>query len=471
MIEDIELHSQKEDYMENVGANVIAIADDVAPCAAADNPRDVIHRMQLLLNIVEDHGIQNHIQFGTDKCKLLISARPGKIKAVEALLKEEPGILTFFDRPVNLVDDFYVHIGVPQSPRNQSRNAVDYCIKKGENMTYKLQASTLNSLCGVSPLSNRKMFLSYHQPSFLYGLDTMHVNTTDISKLETKYRHTLKHMLSLPDCVSSPLVYLTMGILPATAQRDLEILGLLGQLGMCDQGDQNVRASIEHNLAFFDDKFAGWSAVVRKTALEYGLPDPLQYLQHPWRPDRWRSHCRTVITEHWDHKLRAEAEPRSSSDYADLSSLSTTTPMRIWQQAGLSSQAVKHATIASWMYCGTYFTRELLHKMHKSKSPSCACNPAISENIPHVLLYCELYDSIRQECIPKFIGMNNQILQISDDEKLLVISILDPLSSKLPETITSNWTSVTGVYQLARNFCHRIHLKREKIYMDLADKT
>jgi hypothetical protein len=134
--------------MANVGANVIAIADDVAPCAAADNPREVIHRMQLLLNIVEDHG--------TDKCKLLISPQPGKVKAVEALLKKDPGILTFFDQPVNLVVDSYVHIGVPQSPRNQSRNAVDYCIKKGENMTYKLQASTLNSLCGVSPLRNRK---------------------------------------------------------------------------------------------------------------------------------------------------------------------------------------------------------------------------------------------------------------------------------------------------------------------------
>ena len=67
--------------------------------------------------------------------------------------------------------------------------------------------------------------------------------------------------------------------------------------------------------------------------------------------------------------------------------------------------------------------------------------------------------------------MNDQLLQISDDEKLLVISILDPLSSKLPETITSNWNSVTGVYQLARKFCHRIHLKREKVYMDLDDKT
>ena len=79
----------------------------------------------------------------------------------------------------------------------------------------------------------------------------------------------------------------------------------------------------------------------------YGLPDPMQYLEHPLRPDRWRSHCRTVITEYWDTKLRADALPRSSSQYADIESLSTTVQMRIWQQAGLNSTAVKQATIVS----------------------------------------------------------------------------------------------------------------------------
>ena len=100
--------------------------------------------------------------------------------------------------------------------------------------------------------------------------------------------------------------------------------------------------------------------------------------------------------------------------------------------------------------------------MHKVKSPSCACNPGISENIPHILLYCEIYDEIRQECIPKLLNMNTQLMQISDYENLLVISILDPLTSKLPENITSSWSSVSGVYALSRKFCHRIHLKREK---------
>jgi hypothetical protein len=191
------------------------------------------------------------------------------------------------------------------------------------------------------------MFLSYHQPGFLYGLGPghdareHHRHVQIGNKVQTG---TQAYMLSMPDCVSSPLVYLTIGILPATAQHDLEIMGLLGQLGLCDQDNQNVREAIMHNLAFFDDKFAGWSGVARWTASQYGLPDPLQYLEHPWRPDRWRSHCCKVISEHWDLKLRseAEAEPRSSSQYADLDSLSTTTPMRIWKQAGPDSLAVKH---------------------------------------------------------------------------------------------------------------------------------
>ena len=50
-------------------------------------------------------------------------------------------------------------------------------------------------------------------------------------------------------------MYLSVGVLPATAQRDLEILGCLGQLALSDMDDQNVRKIILHNLTFFDDNF------------------------------------------------------------------------------------------------------------------------------------------------------------------------------------------------------------------------
>ena len=63
--------------------------------------------------------------------------------------------------------------------------------------------------------------------------------------------------------------------------------------------------------------------------------------------------------------------------------------------------------------------------------------------------------------------MNKKIFEITENENLLIISILDPLSSKLPHSVTSAWRSVSGVYELARKYCHRIHSKREKIYTDL----
>ena len=136
------------------------------------------------------------------------------------------------------------------------------------------------------------------------------------------------------------------------------------------------RIKINHNHNIFDGGFAGWSGLVRRTAEKYGLPGPLLYLQHPWRPDRWRSHCQTVITKQWDQRLKEETEPKTASQYVDLESLSISTPMRIWQQAGLNSAGANEATVVSWMYCGVFFMEK-------------------SETLSHFLLNCPLYEQIR----------------------------------------------------------------------------
>ena len=60
--------------------------------------------------------------------------------------------------------------------------------------------------------------------------------------------------------------------------------------------------------------------------------------------------------------------------------------------------------------------------------------------------------------------MNKKILEITENKNLLIISILDPLSSKLPPSVTSGWSSVGDVYELARKYCHRIHSKRDNVH-------
>ena len=63
--------------------------------------------------------------------------------------------------------------------------------------------------------------------------------------------------------MSSAAVYLNIGVFPVSAQRDVEILGLLSQLASCDEEAQNIKGIIENSLTFYRIKFNGWSGLVR----------------------------------------------------------------------------------------------------------------------------------------------------------------------------------------------------------------
>ena len=87
MIKAIEGACTDSDMVANLPTNCVTVADDVAPTVTADSPREALHNLQILLNIVEAHGEQLFMSVGIEKCKLLISGRPKTIKAVEDLLQ------------------------------------------------------------------------------------------------------------------------------------------------------------------------------------------------------------------------------------------------------------------------------------------------------------------------------------------------------------------------------------------------
>ena len=255
------------------------------------------------------------------------------------------------------------------------------------------------------------------------------------------------------------------GIFPAEAQRDLDILGLLGQLAVCPSDLQNVTAIIYNNLAFYDTQFGGWSGLVRLTASKYGLPDPAKYMQSPWQPDRWRSYCKDRVAAHWDTKLKEEAESKLSLFMLDISSLSITKPAKIWAMAGLNALEVKKACIANWMLLGVYRTREVLHKMKKTKSNLCTACPANAVgSLKHYLLYCQFVNEIRENFIPQLFRSNLKVSTLIQDEDAIMISILDPESTLLPDEVRYNWDSTTDIYALSRDYVYNIHKKFEKYY-------
>ena len=64
----------------------------------------------------------------------------------------------------------------------------------------------------------------------------------------------------------------------------------------------------------------------------------------------------------------------------------------------------------------------------------------------------------------KYITQNKKLTEILNREELILLSILDPISSKLPDSVTKNWLSVKTAYSISREFCLNMHRKREKLY-------
>ena len=60
------------------------------------------------------------------------------------------------------------------------------------------------------------------------------------------------------------------------------------------------------------------------------------------------------------------------------------------------------------------------------------CDENVNENLTHLILHCSYYNDIRESYLPKFVELNAHISEIFGNEHLVMLSILDPLHSKLP---------------------------------------
>ena len=136
----------------------------------------------------------------------------------------------------------------------------------------------------------------------------------------------------------------------------------------------------------------GWTVLMWRTCLQYGLPDPRQL-------------CINIETRKW---LRLWHPLQHWHNH----NVTTLHPMHVWQMAGLYSECVKHVPVVNWMSLGIYFTRELMFRMKKAKFPLClGCGEQKIELLDHLLLHCQNYKDIRENFIPKLI-LNNKSLQL-----------------------------------------------------------
>ena len=195
-------------------------------------------------------------------------------------------------------------------------------------------------------------------------------------------------------------------------------------------------------------------------------------MQQPWRSDRWRLHCKKVITKYWIDLLHEScqdySDPDSTLDLFDVTRLTLESPHPVWVAAMCDSISTSRATYVIWLLLGVYNTGKILFTMRKANSPSCVLCSAEKDDRVHFMLSCSAFASIREDFLCQLASLSSIVTDHMSILSEFLLCILDPFSPRVPCNVREGWTSKEEIYKWSRNFCYSMHKKRTQLLESIA---
>jgi len=270
-------------------------ADDV--CLMGDTAYDT----QVLINITNNFANEERYQL-----------QPKKTVAINLKTKhkgaDSADAFTLGETTLNNVDSAQ-HLGVHRTA-SVAENAdvnVNSNLSKARRALYSLFGAGLHGENGLDPATAIQLFKVYILPVLLYGLELILPSKKLCNKLEIFHKKTLKQILSLPDTVADPTVYILTGLLPIEAVIDLKVLGFFNNL--CRQSEDSLEKRILiRQLTVTSDKSHSWARQIPPLLAKYGLGNAFSYIDHPVAKDHWKQSVHTTVESYWKNLVVSQAE-------------------------------------------------------------------------------------------------------------------------------------------------------------------
>ena len=193
-------------------------------------------------------------------------------------------------KPMPIVSES-MHMGILRSANSQE-SAIQDNIKKARRTIHSLMGAGLQGENGLDPDTSIHLLQTYVVPVLVYGLGVVLPNGVHLDKLERLHKRFLKQILSLPQTVADPAVYILSGAIPLEAVIHSRALTLFGSICRLDESTVEKRLA-RRQLSVKSCAGNSWFVDIRRLCVRYSLADPYAILDCP--PSKFQSYGENLI--------------------------------------------------------------------------------------------------------------------------------------------------------------------------------
>ncbi len=317
-------------------------------------------------------------------------------------------------------------------------------------------ASGLHGENGLDPETSLHLIQIYVLPVLLYGLDVVLPTAKQIKQLDTFYRKFLKQILSLPQTVANPAVYILSGTIPIEAYIHKRSLTLFGNICRLENSVEN--SIVKRQLSVKSIYSCSWSSQIRQILLKYELPEPLDLLDNPVEKAKWKSQVNKAVNNYWTDKIKHSSTLYPSLKYLNVdryrhgATHQLVTTIKNAAEIPRINTKMKIAT-------GTYILQVNRASFNQNTTnPECMLCKSSDETLQHFLLECTALTNTR---IPILRDITSIYSAVPNDECSMLQLVVDPsvLASNISKPIP---TYIKELEYHSRRLCFSLHVERYK---------
>jgi hypothetical protein len=421
-------------------------ADDVALLASSP------HDLQVLINIAYAYSCQERYELQPVKSMILpINTQ----MSVDDLIEINPWHLG--NQPIPVVNEA-THIGITRDIKTAGRVAtVRENVIKARRALYSMMGAGLHGVNGLSPTVCHHLFQVYILPILTYGLEVLLPTQKELHSASMFYESTLRQLLSLPNTVAKPSMYILLGAIPLEGVIHRKALTMFGNIA---RDSNSIECKIaERQVLMKTNADTSWFSTVRRLLAQYDLPSALDVIDARPRKQEWSKSVKHNINQYWETSIKAQAQLCPSLKHINVDSYQPESCHPIIESVSSLPSDVHRAAAHLRLATGTFLlqTKRAQFNQYQVDETCCLCESAAETRV-HFIAECNSLHDKRQPVVQRIFKLLHGTGTIQPE--VLSQVVMDPTHGTVADLITPQ--NRVAVLREARILVYHLETERAK---------